>query len=385
MIAIILGIWALTFLLGFTEGMVKSYVNNAVENEISHIQIHDSLFLEDKESKYFMQGIGGKLEKIRVEETVAATTSRMLVNGMLSSSKGGARGVLIRGVNPEREASVTNLDQKIIEGSYFAEGKKNQLLVSERQAEKLKLKLRSKIVLTFQDKDSEITAAAFRVAGIYKSGNGLFDEMNVFMREKDLNKYFGGIDLAHEIAIALKDAATLEESQLALKAAFPKLKVENYREISPDVQLYESQINTSAAIFVVIIMLALAFGIINTMLMAVLERYRELGVLMAIGMNKLRVFSMIVLETILLALVAVVPGLLIGFLTVSYFGKKGIDLSAFSRGMQQFGMADKVYTSLNINYYILFAVAVGITAIIGSLYPAYKAIRLKPMDAIRKI
>jgi ABC-type antimicrobial peptide transport system permease subunit len=132
-------------------------------------------------------------------------------------------------------------------------------------------------------------------------------------------------------------------------------------------------------------MLALVFGIINTMLMAVLERYRELGMLMAVGMNKLRVFTMIVLETIMLAIVAVVPGLVLGYATVTYFGKNGIDLSAFSKGMQQFGMSDIVYTDLDPGFYVQLAMAVGITAVIGAIYPAYKAIRLKPVEAIRKI
>jgi ABC-type antimicrobial peptide transport system permease subunit len=136
---------------------------------------------------------------------------------------------------------------------------------------------------------------------------------------------------------------------------------------------------------IVIIMLALIFGIINTMLMAVLERTRELGMLMAVGMNRSRVFTMIIIETILLGVIAAPVGLLLGFLTNTYFAIYGIDLSSYSEGMEKFGLSDVVYTHMQTTDYISIMIAVAITAILGALYPALKAIRLKPVDAIRKI
>ena len=132
-------------------------------------------------------------------------------------------------------------------------------------------------------------------------------------------------------------------------------------------------------------MLALIFGIINTMLMAVLERNRELGMLMAVGLNKGKVFSMIVLETLLLGIVAAPIGLLLAWLTITYFGEKGIDLGAFSASMEQFGLSTKVYTELPTKYYWSLAISVLVTALLASLYPAWKAIKLRPVEAIRKI
>jgi ABC-type antimicrobial peptide transport system permease subunit len=121
------------------------------------------------------------------------------------------------------------------------------------------------------------------------------------------------------------------------------------------------------------------------MLMAVLERYRELGMLMAVGMNKAKVFGMIVLETIFLALIALVPGLVLGWATVQLLAEKGIDLSAFSQGLSQFGMSQVVYPQLQNGFYLQLAAAVAITAVVGAFYPAWRAIRLRPVEAIRKI
>jgi len=121
------------------------------------------------------------------------------------------------------------------------------------------------------------------------------------------------------------------------------------------------------------------------MLMAVLERNRELGMLMAVGMNKGKVFRMIVLETLLLGLVAAPIGLLLGWLTINYFGNVGIDLGAFSDSMEKFGLETQVYTELPSKYYFSLALSVLFTALLASLYPAWKAIKLKPVEAIRKI
>ena len=132
-------------------------------------------------------------------------------------------------------------------------------------------------------------------------------------------------------------------------------------------------------------MLALSFGIINTMLMAVLERIRELGMLMAIGMNKLKVFTMIVLETIMLVAVGAPVGVLLGTLTIAFLGHRGIDLSAFSDTLKMYGMSDTIYFQVEPVVYLQMAIAVSVTALLASIYPALKAIRLRPVEAIRKI
>jgi putative ABC transport system permease protein len=167
-----------------------------------------------------------------------------------------------------------------------------------------------------------------------------------------------------------------------LKAEFPDLLIENYKEISPDVNLYESQMGVITYVFVIIVMFALIFGIINAMLMAILERSRELGILMAVGLNKLKVFLMILIETVFIGLIAAPIGLLMGYFTVSYYGKVGIDMR---ESMEKIGLNEIIYTELDVGSYFIITVAVIITAVIASVYPALKAIKLKPVEAIYKI
>lgn len=394
-LSVAIGVWALSFVLSFSNGITYTFIQNAIRNQYSHIQIHNPKFPEDKNSKYFIENKSGVLEKLRKIPEIEAVTSRIISNGMVSSSRG-ARGVQIMGIDPEHEIPVTHFDKHLTEGDYFSAGKTNQILISERIAEKLKVKLRSRIVLTFQNMDGDITAAAFRVVGLFNTGNMITDESVVYVVDEDLKKnLIPGLndnsaikyptDIAHEIAIYLKDSKNVTAIKDQLKNIFPNELVQDYWELSPDVELYETQIETSNSIITVIFMLALIFGIINTMLMAVLERYKELGMLMAIGLNKVKIFSMIVLETLMLASVAAPIGLIASFVTVYLLQDKGIDLSAFAKGLERFGMETTIFPVLDFGQYARIAFAVFITALLASIYPARKAVKLKPVEALHKI
>ena len=390
--AIAVGIWAALSLTGFATGMVKSYVNNAVQNIVSHIQVHQPEFLDENEVKYNIPDVAAVEQAIRAEPGVKAVSVRSVVNGMISSSQG-ARGVSIKGVIPEEEARVDALDENIVEGDYFSGEGRNPILVSNELAKKLNVKVRSKVVLNFQDRGGSITAAAFRIVGIFDTGNNPFDLSHVFIRRSDLNgllipaadSSLAVEGLAHEIALMVDDIRQVNLIAASLSSKFPNLKVQTYREISPDLELYEGQIKNISLIYLTVIMLALVFGIINTMLMAVLERIKELGMLMAIGMNKLRVFLMIVLESALLGLVAMPVGLLLGYITIEYVGANGIDMSMYAKGLESFGMSSIIYFELDPIVYLQVAVGVFLTAILASIYPALKAIRLKPVEALRTI
>lgn len=402
MAAIALGVWAAFFMSGFASGMIRSYINNAVDYVISHVQVHHPEFKEDYEARYFIPASDEVAQQIQQLEQVVGVSSRAVVNGMIASPQS-TRGIQVKAVDPASEAVVTRLVEKVIEGSYFEGDRKNQLLISSRLAEKMKVKLRSKMVITFQDLDLNITAGAFRVVGIFDTGNGPYDEATVFVQRKDIDRLLtsdsgdGAISrltsnspdshvlIAHEMAVLMESTESVDAVKETIQQANPELLVETYREISPDLRLYESQFQLINSIYLFIILLALIFGIINTMLMAVLERVREIGMLMAIGMNKVKVFFMIMLETILLSMAGLPLGLLLGHFTVAYFRNNGLSLTMYSDTLKQYGMSDIVYFDIDPSMYYIYPIAMAITAVLASIYPAYKAIRLRPVEAIRKI
>ncbi len=384
-LAIAMGVWAVIFLMGFSIGMGNSYVDSAIRLEVSHIQVHHPDYLQDHDVKFFLDNADSLAALAAAEAGVVVVSPRTIVNGMVSSARG-SRALRVRAVDPEAEAAISQLDGKLVEGEYLPEGKRNGIYLGKKLAERLGVRLRSRVVLTFQDLSGNITSAAFRVTGLFDTDNNAFDESTALVRREDLNRVLGREGIAHELAILLEDASLADTVAARLRSRMPDLDVQTYMQLSPEIRLFESQIATSVYIIMVIVMLGLIFGIINTMLMAVLERVRELGMLMAIGMNKVRVFFMIMLETLMLGVVGAPLGILIGAVMIHYYKDQGLDLSQYAReGFSEFGMSAIIYPDVYPGMYVELAIAVFITALLASIYPALKAIRLRPVEALRKI
>lgn len=383
LIAICLGLASGIFYMAFYKGMVDQRINTAIKTEASHIQIHHKNYLDNPDKKFLITNTDSVAHVIHSVLGVKATSSRIIINTMIQSPTTGS-GVKITGIVPDDEKQVTNLYSKLIEGSYFEKGKRNPIIIGKKLADKLKVKLKSKVVVTLQDMQGNMTGAAFKIEGIFETSNTAFDGNCVFVRRSDLSRVMAmNPNASHEIAVLLDKNDELQAADQALKSKLPNLDVKTWREIMPEVSLVESSFGLTMYIFIAIILLALLFGIVNTMLMAVLERTKELGMLMAIGMSRVRVFTMILLETVMLSLFGGLCGILLGWALNLYFGIKGIDLGAWSAAYRSLGFDTLVYTKLSLSISLQIAAMVIVTGIIASIYPAIKALKLKPAEAIR--
>ena len=381
--ALTLGLASGIFYMAFYKGMIDQRINSAIRTEASHIQIHHSQYLQNPDKKFVIASTDSVIQLIQAEKDVKAVSRRTIVNTMIQSPTTGS-GVKVTGIEPTQEAQVTNLHSKLVDGDYFDTNRRNPIIIGKKLADKLKVKLKSKVVITLQDLNGNITGAAFKIAGIYETSNTTFDEMNVFVRNADINRLLGlDMNSCHEITVLLQQNEDLASVESDLQNKLPKLDVKSWREIMPEVSLLESSFGLTMFIFIGIILLALLFGIINTMLMAVLERTKELGMLMAIGMNRIRVFSMIMAETVMLSVFGGLCGMALGWLLNLYFGVKGIDLGAWSTAYKSMGFETLVYTRLSWSISLEIGAMVFITGIIASIYPAVKALRLNPGEAIR--
>jgi ABC-type lipoprotein release transport system permease subunit len=194
-----------------------------------------------------------------------------------------------------------------------------------------------------------------------------------------------GTNNYQEIAVLLHNNDDLETVANELQNQLPTLKVETWKDIMPEMKMMVESFDQMMNIIIFIILLTLAFGLINTMLMAILERTREIGMLMAIGMNKKKIFTMIMTESLLLSLIGVPFGLLASWGIIELFQKTGIDLSAYAKGMEEWGFDTVVYPQMEPEFYTQITVQVVVIMFLASVYPAYKALKLKPVDALRKI
>jgi len=368
---------------GIMKGMVMNMVENALENQTSHIQIHNKKFMENDEVEYLIKNSGKYLKEINSLPGVKAASERTKSFGMAATASKSV-GLMINGIIPSREKKVTDIHNNIIKGKYLDDNTKNRIIISKKTAENLKVGLKSKIVLTFQDYDGNLTGAAFKVVGIYKTQNTTFDGTNVFVRKADIDRL---LDLpansSHEIAVYLKNYEQTPLVVEKIKKIMPNYLVQGWYELDPYLQMSINTVKFMLWIFLIIILIALGFAIVNTMLMVVLERTKELGMIMAIGMNRFKVFKMILYETVFLSLIGGILGILISIWFVSYFGDRGISLSIMTKGFEAIGYGSVMYPVLEVADYIEVAVLVLLTGFVASIFPTIRALKMKPVEAIR--
>lgn len=384
-IAVALGLFGGLAGTGIMKGMVLDQLNNSLENQISDIQIHHPKFIDNQEVNFYLENASKTIETIKKEPEVVAVCQRTKTFGMASTASKGT-GVTVNGIIPNKEKQVTKIYTKLTDSlsSYFESGKKNRILISKKLAEKLNAKIKSKIVITFQDYSGNLTGASFKVEGIFKTQNSMFDEQNVFVKKADLDRLINlPENSAHEIAVLLQDHNQSDSVSTKLQKAMPENLVRSWLKVNPLLKMTAAYTEYMLFIFMFIILLALGFAIVNTMLMVILERTKELGMIMAIGMNKGKVFRMIMFETTLLTLVGGFLGLLISIIFTGYYGQVGIDVSSVGEGFEAMGYSSVMYPTLAIADYINVIIMVIITGIIASIFPTIRALKMKPAEAVR--
>lgn len=389
--AVSIGLFGGIVFYAFSLGLMEQRIDSAISNEISNIQIHNPQYLLNEEVKFTIKNQENIISEINSIAGVKAISSRIKALAMASTAETGT-GIMLNGIDAENEQKVTKLSEQLVEGNYINEKDRIPIVIGQKLAKKLNARLRSKIVITTANSDGIITYGAFRVVGIYHTENNMFDELNVFVRKSELAEMLGmNENEANEIAIALYDNDQSSSITEGLKNLYSEdieqniLSIRSWSEIVPSLNAMIEMMDFFSYIFMLIILIALAFGIVNTMLMVVMERIKELGMLKAIGMNSNRIFKMIMLETIFLSITGAVLGIFMSSLMISYFAYYGFSLESLKEGYNSMGFSSIVYPHTEIEFYIGTSILVIITAILASIYPARKALKLNPATAIREL
>jgi len=384
MFSISLGIFAGIMVMALYKGMMRDRIKLLIYQETGHLQIHHPQFKSDYEVQFEIPNESLLTTFLSQQASISKFALRSISQGMLATTNG-TSGLQINGIDPIAENQCSDLTNKIKWGKPFTISKKYELLIGQKLAKKMKISVGDKVVLTFTDLHDEIVSAAFRVIGILQTSNSVWEERNVYVKRKDLNELLGKSGIVHEMSVLLRSNEALASAKQTIISAFPKVLVEDWKQLSPETELMVDTVDITSYIIMGIILIALAFGIINTMLMSILERTREIGMMMALGMNRLKLFILVLMETFFLTLSGLPIGLFFAFILSNYIEKNGFAFGIDSEEMMRnFGFGLIIYTEFpyeKIGSVVLFVVG---TAFFSCLYPAFRALKLNPMEALRK-
>jgi len=390
MAAIAFATLLLIFMLSWQFGSYDTMINAAVKVHTGHLQVQAKGYNEKRAMRLVVPDPVAVSRILEETPGVAAHTVRAAAFSLVSSQER-TYGVAVMGIDPARESQVTTLKQLIRQGNYLAEGDADQALVGGLLAKNLRVGVGDEVVLLGQGRDGSIAATAVQVKGIFSYGQDEFDRNFISLPLPYFQEVYSMRGAAHEVAALCTSREAVPRVKQAVAAGIKTidnkdtLVVLDWMELMPGlIQVIQLDL-VSGLIFYVILIIVVAFSILNTFLMVIFERTREFGVFMAMGTTPGRLTRLLLLESTALTLLGTVIGIIAGSLVTWYFQVHGILISGTSEMMRQYGLPERMYPQLSALSIAIGAGLVLVITLVTALYPALKVRRLRPVEAMRAV
>ena len=381
--AISLAVLSMILLIAFMDAWSRSSIERSITALIGHGQIHAPGYSEDPTVEKVMPRPSGALLAALEDERVTMWTERVVAPGLIRSERENAP-IMIYGVHPERELDISFLDPRIIEGAYLEGEALGGLVIGRSLAERLQVTLGQRVVLTAQDRGGDIAEIGVRVVGLFDSQPDL-QKIAGFITLDKAQAFLGLGDQITEISYLAADgegeglAATTD----LMRRAAPDLEVQQWDDIQPFAKAMVEMIGYTNIIWVIVTFGLVAFGLINTLLMAVYERMREFGLMQAIGMRPVLLRMQILMESFYLVVLGTSAGAALGVAIVGSYAS-GLDLGPLGEGLEVFGASQVLYPKVDLRQVGLSCLAVILLSLIATLYPAFQASRRVPIDVLTR-
>jgi len=384
MTAVIIGVWAMIFLGALMRGISDQMVRNGIANLTGHIQVHHAGFRKDpviENSIDTPEVVEVALSKVLPRD--ARWTPRVRVSAIASNARHSG-GVTLVGIDPEREAGISFIGEAVTEGEYLEADDTYGIIVGEALADKFETKLGRKLVLMSQDTQGDIASRAFRIIGIFRAEMEATEKQFVFVTIGAVRNMLKLENEISEVSILLTDYKEADRVADALREVLSSnsYDIQTWRGLLPFVTAILKMYDWFILLWFLIIFIAMGFGIVNTILMAVFERIREFGLLKALGMKPWWIVKEVLTESFFILILGMVAGNALGFLSIFALADTGIDLSALSEGLEFAGMSRIIYPFILITDIIAANLVVFVLGLLVSAYPAVKAARFTPVRAM---
>ncbi len=384
-----IAVWAMIFMTALMRGMVNDMVRDGVESLPGHVQVHHPAFRDDPSIGNTIPISDADIIAAFEAGGFAAWSSRINVPAMITSERE-TRGVTLFGIDPALDRNLTFVADGIVDGRFLVDADDKGLLVGRKLVETLETALGKRVVLMSQDPDNEIVDRGFRIVGVFEANLESQEETMVFAGKATVRNLLGVGDRVTEIAILGDDYRDVEPvyrkvvDLLDAESGAGDVEILRWTELNTYLGTMLKVMDGFVLIWTVVIFLALSFGLVNTLVMAVFERVREIGLMLALGMRPISVMSQVVLESLMLLAIGLALGTAIAWATIVPL-EDGIDLSIVAEGMEFFGAATVLYPELTVFDVALANIVVLTLGFFASLSPAWRASRYEPMEAITKL
>jgi ABC-type lipoprotein release transport system permease subunit len=379
------------FSMGIGDDGHEQMLEQAIEGAGGDIIVHAEGYWASRASDLVMSRGSEILAAVESAPGVDVAIPRVLINGLVSSASGN-QGVMLQGIDPERELALRDLTDDITEGTYLDQGDRDDpIILGAEIVEKLDLELGDRVVLTASRPDGEVTRALFHLTGVFQTGFSEIDEIVGFTTIQAAQEAVEAENALTQIGVLFDPVVPPEDVAAAIRTsvgtAANGLEVLTWQEAVPEMVGFIQVDDAFAYIYLGVILAIVAFAIVNTFLMAVMERVREFGLLNALGLRDSGVAKLLLTETALMTLLAMVAGFalgLAGHLAVDHWG---ISLAIYGiEEMELSGVdfADLVmYSKITPIKWIVASILVAVVTMGSALYPAWRASRLAPSEAMR--
>lgn len=382
--AIAIGTWAMVFMMALTRGMIDQMIEDGISVIPGHVQVHHPDYVDDPSISNRIDIGDAELVALFDGEGFHAWASRVRVPAVITSEYE-SRGVTLLGIDPEAERSFSFVAYDEVEGRFLDGPADSGIVIGAKLAEKLETRVGKRVVVMSQDPDNEIADRGFRIVGVFTANMPSFEESFVFIGKQTAQKMLRIDDTTTEIVFVGDDYRDVEPLYARVAGiADDSLRVSRWTDIDTYLGSMLEMMDGFMLVWAVVIFLALSFGLVNTLVMAVFERVREIGLMMALGMKPASILGQIIIESMLLLLIGLTIGDLLAWATIAPL-KGGIDISIVAEGMQWFGASSTLYPSLYMKDLLMSNLVVIVLGFLASLSPAWRASRYEPVEAITKV
>jgi ABC-type lipoprotein release transport system permease subunit len=382
--AISIGAWAMIFMTSLMRGMVNEMVRDGIRALPGHVQVHHPQYRDDPSVSNLVSMTSAELTEVFAGAGIDRYTARIRVPAIISSERE-SRGVTLIGADPLQELSVAAVGSDVVEGRNLEGSDDGGVVLGRKLAEKLDTEVGKRVVLMSQDPDNEVADRGYRVVGLFEANLAAHEEAFVFAGRETVQSMLGIGDRVSEVAVAGDDYRTVEPLYAEVRALMSEGdEVLPWHELDEYLGTMLGVMDGFVLVWVIVIFLALSFGLVNTLVMAVFERVREIGLMLALGMRPSSILGQIIIESILLLTLGLIIGNALAFASVIPL-RDGIDISVVAEGMEMFGASSILYPEMERGDVILANIVVLVLGFLASLSPAWRASRYEPVEAITKV